>query len=223
MAEKPTECLLLLALFARKQASRRHLNSYGEIVVRMLIAGFKMSIDGKIEGPEGYADWVADWSEEYDLTPQIDACLIGAGMYPGYEKYWTAIQAAGDQPLPMTGRFAAADEVKWARFAAHTPHYVLSTNLARAQWPETKFLRSLDEVAALKRQPGKSIYLMGGARVAAALLDARLIDELRLIVYPIVAGPGKPLFATIVGRHEVQFKRSYPLQAGRVGLVYGTR
>ncbi|HEV2441456.1 MAG TPA: dihydrofolate reductase family protein [Steroidobacteraceae bacterium] len=191
--------------------------------MRQLIAGFKMSIDGQIEGPEGYADWVAAWSEEYGLTPQIDACLLGAGMYPGYEKYWTAIQAAGDQPLPMTGRFPTADEVKWGQFAAQTPHYVLSTSLTRAQWPRTRFLRSLDEVVALKRQPGKDIYLMGGARVAAALLDAGLIDELRLIVYPIVAGPGKPLFATIASRHELQFKESQHLQDGRVRLAYGSR
>lgn len=191
--------------------------------MRQLIAGFKMSLDGQIEGPEGYADWVAAWSEEYGLTPQIDACLLGAGMYPGYEKYWTAIQAAGDQPLPMTGRFPTADEVKWGQFAAQTPHYVLSTSLERAQWPRTRFLRSLDEVAALKRQPGKDIYLMGGARVAAALLDAGLIDELRLIVYPMVAGPGKPLFATIAGRHELQLKQSHRLEDDRVFLVYGSK
>lgn len=191
--------------------------------MRQLIAGFKMSLDGQIEGPEGYADWVAAWSEEYGLTPRIDACLLGAGMYPGYEKYWTAIQAAGDQPLPMTGRFPTADEVKWGQFAAQTPHYVLSTSLERAQWPRTRFLRSLDEVAALKRQPGKDIYLMGGARVAAALLDAGLIDELRLIVYPMVAGPGKPLFATIAGRHGLQLKQSHQLEDDRVFLVYGSK
>lgn len=144
-------------------------------------------------------------------------------MYPGYEKYWTAIQAAGDQPLPMTGRFPAPDEAKWARFAAQTPHYVLSGSLTRAQWPRTRFLRSIDEVAALKKQSGKDIYLMGGARVAAALIDAGLVDELRLIVHPLIAGPGKPLFATISARHELELRTSQPLQDGRVSLVYGIK
>jgi dihydrofolate reductase len=189
--------------------------------MRKLIAGFKMSIDGKIEGPEGYADWVAAWSEEYGLTPQIGACLLGGGMYPGYEKYWTAIQAAGDQPLPMTGRSADTDEVKWGRVAAQTPHYVLSRTLTDAQWPKTTFLRSLDEVAELKRPSGKDIYLMGGARVTAALLDAGLVDELRLILYPLIAGPGRPLFATIAGRHRLELRRNLQLQGGRVSLVYG--
>jgi hypothetical protein len=42
--------------------------------MRKLIAGMKMSLDGKTEGPEGYADWVDAWSEDYGLTAQIDAC-----------------------------------------------------------------------------------------------------------------------------------------------------
>jgi hypothetical protein len=42
----------------------------------------KVSLDGKIEGSEGYADWVETWSEDYGLTSQIDACVLGAGMYP---------------------------------------------------------------------------------------------------------------------------------------------
>lgn len=188
--------------------------------MRKLIAGFKMSIDGKVEGPDGYADWVADWSEEYGLTSQVDACLLGGAMYPGYERYWSAIQEAGDQPLPMTGKLPAADEVKWARFAAQTPHYVLSSSLEQAQWLKTRFLRSTEEVVALKRQPGKDIYLMGGARIASALLDAGLVDELRLIVYPLVAGPGKALFATIAGRHKLELKECRPLQDGRIGMVY---
>ena len=41
------------------------------------------SVDGKIAGPEGYADWVDNWGDNYGLMPQIDACLLGGGMYPG--------------------------------------------------------------------------------------------------------------------------------------------
>jgi len=55
--------------------------------MRKLIAGMKVSVDGKMEGPEGYADWVEAWSEDYGLTEQIDACVVGGGMYPGYEQY----------------------------------------------------------------------------------------------------------------------------------------
>ena len=64
--------------------------------MRNLIAGMKISVDGKMEGPEATADWVDAWSEDYGLTPQIDACVIGAAMYPGYERYWTSIQNEPD-------------------------------------------------------------------------------------------------------------------------------
>ena len=75
-----------------------------EVDMRKLIAGMRISVDGKIEGPAGYADWVEAWSEDYGLTPQIDACVVGGGMYPHYEHYWTAIQNEPDKPHPMSNR-----------------------------------------------------------------------------------------------------------------------
>ena len=83
--------------------------------MRKLIAGMKTSVDGKIEGADGYADWVDAWSEDYGLTSQIDACLLGGQMYPGYELYWSAIQQnKPGKPLPMTGSPPTAAEVAWA-------------------------------------------------------------------------------------------------------------
>jgi dihydrofolate reductase len=189
--------------------------------MRKLIAAMKTSVDGKIEGPEGYADWVEAWSEDYDLMPRIDACLLGAGMYPGYEQYWTAIQNVPDKPLAFTGKVPTPDEVKWGRFAAQTPHYVLSSTLTSALWPRTRFVRGLDEIRALKQQPGKDIYLMGGARITTSLIDAGLVDELRLIVYPLIAGEGKALFATTKRRRGFELRKVQQLQGGRVSLIYG--
>ena len=149
--------------------------------MRKLIAAMKTSVDGKIEGADGYADWVDAWSEDYGLTSQIDACLLGGQMYPGYELYWSAIQQnEPGEPLPMTGSPPTAAEVAWARFAAETPHYVLSNTLTSAAWPNTSFVRGLEDIAALKQQPGKDIYLMGGAQITGSLIDAGLVDELRL-------------------------------------------
>jgi hypothetical protein len=50
--------------------------------MRKIIGAMKISVDGKTEGPEGYADWVEAWSDDFGLTPQIDACVLGSGMYP---------------------------------------------------------------------------------------------------------------------------------------------
>ncbi len=189
--------------------------------MRRLIAGMKVSVDGKIEGPEGYADWVEAWSEDYGLTSQIDACLLGAGMYPGYEGYWTAIQNEPDKPIWITGKAPTPQEIEWARFVGHTPHYVLSSTLTSALWPKTSFLRRIEDVTDLKKQPGKDIYLMGGARITASLIEAGLVDELRLIVYPLIAGSGKALFATMDRRRGLELRKVQQLKDGRVSLIYG--
>ncbi|RWH77692.1 MAG: dihydrofolate reductase [Mesorhizobium sp.] len=189
--------------------------------MRKLITGMKISVDGKMEGPEGYADWVDAWSEEYGLTPQIDACLLGSVMYAGYERYWSAIQNEPDKPLPMTGKLPTPAELEWARFAEQTPHYVLSNTMTSAAWPKTRFVRSLEDIAALKQQPGKDIYLMGGARMTASLIDAGLVDELRLILYPLLVGEGKALFGATQNRRGLELRKVQQLTDGRVSLVYG--
>jgi dihydrofolate reductase len=189
--------------------------------VRKLIAGMRISVDGRIEGPKGYADWVEEWSDGYDVMARVDACLLGGAMYPGYEQRWTARQNQPDKPLPTTGKVPTPAELEWARFAAQTPHYVLSRTLTSALWPTTKFLRGIEEVAALKQQPGKDIYLVGGARTTASLIDAALVDELRLIVYPLIAGEGRALFATTEVRRGLELQKVQQLQGGRLGLIYG--
>lgn len=188
--------------------------------MRKLLAGMKVSLDGKVEGPDGMADWVEAWSEDYGLTLRIDACVLGGGMYPGYEGYWTGIQDEPDKPAWIKGNPPTPAEIEWARFAGQTPHYVLSKTLTSARWPKTKFLRRLDEVAALKKQPGKDIYLVGGARTTATLIDAGLVDELRLIVYPLIAGPGKALFGATERRHGLELRKVQQLPGGRVSLAY---
>lgn len=188
--------------------------------MRKIIGAMKISLDGKTEGPEGYADWVAGWSDDYGLTPQIDACVLGGGMYPNYERYWTVIQDAPNEPHPMGVGVPTSAEVEWARFALTTPHYVLSRTLTSVLWPQTRFLRGLDELESLKQQPGKDIYLMGGAAITRACLTAGLVDELRFIVHPLIAGAGTPLF-TSLERHGLDLRSVEKLSDGRVSLVYG--
>lgn len=188
--------------------------------MRKLIAGMKVSLDQKVEGPEGFADWVEAWSEDYGLTPQIDACLLGGGMYPGYETYWTAIQNEPDKPLPMTGKLPTPGEVEWAKFMVQTPHYVLSNKLTSARWPNTRFIHTLDDIAALKREQGKDIYLVGGARITTSLIDEGLVDELRLIVHPLIAGGTKTLFAATERRRALELQRVQEHPGGLVGVSY---
>ena len=76
--------------------------------MRKIIAALQVSVDGFIEGPNGELDWVDTWEDPFDLSHQIDACILGAGMYPGYEQYWRAILANPEGILPFTGRVAIA-------------------------------------------------------------------------------------------------------------------
>ena len=188
--------------------------------MRKLIAAMKVSVDGKSEGPDGYADWVEGWSEDYGLTERIDGCLLGGRMYPGYEQYWTAIRDAPDQPLPMTGQLPLSAELEWSGFAARTPHYVLSKSLGAASWSHTTIFRSVGEVAALKNQAGKDIYLMGGATLTASLIDMGLVDEVHFITYPLLAGPGAVLFQQLGRRHTLQLLDVRPLSGGRFSASY---
>jgi dihydrofolate reductase len=188
--------------------------------MRKIIAAMKLSVDGKYEGPEGYADWVDAWSEDYGLTDRIDACLLGGRMYPGYEQYWTAMRDAPDTPLPTTGQLPLAAELRWSRFAERTPHFVLSRTLTSAAWSQTTLLRDIDQVAALKAQPGKDIYLMGGAQLTRSLIDAGLVDELHAITYPLLAGAGKSLFEQVTRRISLQLMSVKALQGGKVSVAY---
>lgn len=188
--------------------------------MRPLIAALKMSLDGRIAAPDGLADWVEAWSDDYGLSEEIDACVLGGGMYGGYEGYWSAVRAEPEAPTWATGKPPTPGELAWARMTETTPHYVLSTTTTEAAWPATRFLRSLGDLAALKAQPGKAIYLVGGARTVAACLDAGLVDELRLIVFPLVAGPGLGLFETAGVRRTLALQEAAALGDGRVRLAY---
>lgn len=191
--------------------------------MRKLIAAMKVSLDGKIERTDGPAEWVEAWSEDFGLTAEIDACILGGGMYPLYEKYWTSIQTNPEEPAWITGAPPTQAEYEWAAFAQHTPHYVLSNTIQAAVWPNTKLIRSPGDVAALKQQGGKNIYLVGGAKATASLINAGLVDELRMIVYPLIAGEGKPLFAATERQRDLELKSVQELSEGRVSLVYAVR
>jgi dihydrofolate reductase len=189
--------------------------------MRKLIAGMKISADEKVNTDDGDADWVEGWSDDYGMMSQVDACVLGGTMYSGYEPYWTRIQDEPDKPHPETGKVPTPGEVEWARFAKHTPHYVLSRSINSARWPQTRVIRGPEDVAALKRQTGTDIYLMGGAATVASLIDAGLVNELRLIIYPLIAGEGTALFATTKCRRELALRTFERLPDGRVSLIYG--
>lgn len=188
--------------------------------MRKIIAALQVSLDGFIEGEDVQLDWVESWGDCFDLAPRIDACLLGARMYPAYEGYWSAILAKPDAVLENTGRRPAPGEIEYADFAARTPHYVLSKTLDKVGWSHTTILNDLKQVRELKRAAGKDIHAVGGASLVSSLLNADLLDELQLVVHPVLLGAGKPLFESLPQRRWLRAKGIAQLSDGRVKLDY---
>jgi dihydrofolate reductase len=190
--------------------------------MRRIIAALIVSVDGFIEGPNGELDWVDTWEDPFDLLRQIDTCVLGGRMYPGYEQYWGAILADPKGVLPFTGRVASKGEMAYAHFAQRTPHVVLSRTLDSAAWKNTRIIRDVKEIRRLKQGPGKDIHAVGGATLVGSLMNQGLIDELRLVVQPIVLGGGKALFKDVPKRHALKLLDIKRLDRGLVRLHYST-
>ena len=188
--------------------------------MRRMIAAFRVSVDSFIEGPNGEKDWVDSWGDLFNLIPQIDTCILGGGMYPGYEEYWSAIFANPNDLLPFTGKVPAKNEIAWAKFAHETPHIVVSRTLKNVRWKTTRIVRDVEDIQKLKKQTGKDIYVVGGPTLVSSLMDLGLIEELRLAVNPIILGGGKAVLKDVTKRHLLKLVEAKPSESGQVKLTY---
>jgi len=188
---------------------------------RKMIAALQVSLDGLTQGPNGEKDWVDSWADALALIPDVDTFVLGGRMYPGYGEYWKAIH---DNPERVTyqERIPSKREIAYARLAVKTPHLVVSTTLQSVSWPAARIVRNVAELRTLKGQPGKNMYVVGGATLVASLLNEGLIDELRLIVHPVVLGKGQTLFGDINQRLSLDLVEAKSIDSGRVIVTYRT-
>lgn len=187
---------------------------------RVVVAALQISLDGYIQGADGDVAWVDSWNESRDLVPDVDAAVIGGGTYQGYEQLWGSIAADPSRGAAMMGREITAGEVEYARWTQRTPHYVLSTTLEKVEWETAHLLRDVSELRSLTEQPGGAIYVVGGASLVSSLLKAGLIDELRLIVHPVLLGGGKSPFAGVSASRPLELVSSTRDASGRAVLAY---
>jgi dihydrofolate reductase len=192
-----------------------------ENIVRKIIAALQVSLDGFIEGSNEELDWVDSWEDPFDIIGKVDVFILGARMYPGYEQYWQAVLNNPRGILPFTGRPATEGEIEYAQFAGRTPHIVVSRTLQTVSWKNTRIVRDLEDVRRLKAAPGRDMHAVGGASLVSNLMNAGLVDEIRLVVQPIILGGGKPLFKDVKERHALTLLTARPLEAGAVSLRYG--
>ena len=189
--------------------------------MRKLISVMRISVDGYIEDPEGKQDWVENWGDDYSLLDRVDVCILGSGMYLGYEQYWSSALNPNNR-LPFSGKLPTPNEVAYAKWAAKTPHIVVSHQPMEFVWKNTRVISDLEEeIRKLKLQPGKDIYVVGGATLVSSLINLGLVDEICLMVIPVLlGGGGKALFKGVTERHYLKLVSAEQRDLGKVYLIY---
>jgi dihydrofolate reductase len=195
---------------------------------RKIIAALQVSVDGFIEGPNRELDWAMTedeetWRKVFETLAHVDTFILGRKMYPGYEQYWLAVLSNPDGILPFSGRPATRNEIDYARLADRTPHIVLSRTLDKVAWKTTRIVQDVEEIWRLKQQPGKDIHAVGGATLVSSLMNLGLVDEIQLLVNPIILGGGKALFKDVKDRHALKLVQAKPFKSGKVSLIYSTQ
>lgn len=185
----------------------------GKIVVTEFV-----SLDGVIEAPGGGEDYKhAGWTFEIDRGEEGDkfkldelveaeAQLLGRVTYEGFAAAWPTIE----------------DGAGFAEKMNSMPKYVVSSTLREASWENTTILDGelADEVARLHREIDGVILVAGSAQLVQGLLERDLVDELRLMVFPVLLGEGKRLFGDVSEKKPLRLTDSKALGDGIALLTY---
>ena len=183
----------------------------GKVVVTEFI-----SLDGVVEDPGGAEDFeYGGWSFEFnrgeegdkfklDETMESEALLLGRVTYEGFAAAWPQRE----------GEFA--DKFN------NMPKYVVSTTLTDPEWTNSTVISGdvPDAVAKLKQEIGGPIVVAGSVQLAQTLIDAGLVDELRLMVFPVVLGKGRRLFGETAEKKTLRLKSSQVVGDGVAILIY---
>jgi dihydrofolate reductase len=183
----------------------------GRIVVTEFI-----SLDGVIEGPGGGEDYKhVGWTFEFDRGDEgnkfkldelveAEAQLLGRRTYEGFAAAWPD----------------RADEYGFADKMNSMPKYVVSTTLETADWNNTTILRSLDDVAKAKDDVDGVMLVAGSAQLVQGMLERDLVDELRLMVFPVVLGTGKRLWGETTDKKTFELADSKTVGEGVAILTF---
>jgi dihydrofolate reductase len=185
--------------------------------MRKIIVSEFVTLDGVIEDPGGgdkskYGGWSRQfWNEQamkfkYDELFACDALLLGRVTYDGFAKAWPAMKDTGDFGERMND----------------IPKFVVSTTLKAARWNNSTIINNnvAVEIKKLEEQPGKDILVAGSAELVHMLMQHDLVDELRLMIHPIVVGGGKRLFGEGIDRKILRLVDTKSFSSGIVVLTY---
>jgi dihydrofolate reductase len=185
--------------------------------VRKLVVTEFITVDGVVEDPggsEGFerGGWAFDFDRgdegnkfKLDELLEAEAQLFGRRTCDGFAAAWPS----------RTGEFA--DRIN------KSPQYVVSSTLEEPPWENSTVISGDDagEVSKLKAEPGGNILVAGSVQLVRTLLDNDLVDELRLMVFPVVLGKGKRLFDDGLGKSALKLVEARAVgPEGVVVLVY---
>lgn len=175
--------------------------------MRIVVTEF-MTLDGVVEAPHEWS--FPYWSDEtakfkLEELRAADAQLLGRVTYGGFAAAWPT----------MTDDAGFADRMNGM------PKYVVSSTLEKAGWNNSTIIKTnlVEEVSALKQQPGVDILVAGSVTLIRALMEQDLVDEYRLLTYPIILGKGKRLFSDGLAA-SLKLTESKPMGSGVVLLRY---
>src|ERR671921_799648 len=162
-----------------------------------------------MEAPEEWAfSYTNDEMEEANASGMAasDALLLGRVTYEQMAAFWS--DRSGGEPT--------------VDYLNSVPKYVVSTTLDTVEWRNSTLVEGdvAEEVSRLKQQPGKDIAILGSGTLVRSLLQDDLLDELRLIIHPIVLGSGKRLFEDEGYRKALELVDSKTFSTGVVYLTY---
>ena len=182
--------------------------------MRKIKAFMLTSLDGYFEGVK---PWEIDWhnvdAEFNELAiQQLDAsdCLIfGRATYQGMAQYWPSAEAVTNDPLV-------------ASRMNNTPKIVVSRTLREPQpdWANTRLIKDANELGALKQQAGKDMLVFGSSVLTTSLLGLGLLDELGVMINPILLGAGNSLASSATHRIPLKLLRTRQFGNGNVLLTY---
>lgn len=180
---------------------------------RKLISFMVVTLDGYYEGPNGEFDFwnIDDQFNEFSVSQlnDIDTLVFGRVTYEGMAGYWPTPAAQQYDPA-IADRMNTIEKV------------VFSTTLEKADWQNTTLVKDdpVDAIADLKQQPGKYLALFGSPSLTTSLLEHGLVDELRVMVHPILVGAGKSLFWTLKDHVRLELTQTTTFSSGNVVLTY---
>jgi dihydrofolate reductase len=168
-----------------------------------------ISLDGVMEEP---GVWSGPWFGEkagafkFAELQATDALLLGRLTYEGFAAAWPKMQGTGEFGEKMNSM----------------PKYVVSTTLQNPEWTGTTVISGnvAEEIQKLKQQPGQDLLLSGSGQLARSLMAEDLIDVYRFMLYPVVLGEGRRLFADGMEKRPLELVETRQLDKGVTVLEY---